>query len=145
MDYYFDKTADYGHSIDADLNSETPTTPIANKEIIANNGLSFEGGLEYNISKKFLISGGYIWANKGVNSKYQSDLNYGLGTQTFGAGGAYSITDKIQVNLGASYTAYMKDSKTGDHIFSATGDDITYLETYKKNAFIIGVGVDFRF
>ncbi|MCX6254216.1 MAG: outer membrane protein transport protein [Bacteroidia bacterium] len=144
-DYYFDKTADYGHDVDADLNSATPTTHIANKDIIASNGMSIDLGLEYNISEKLLVSGGYVWANKGVNSKYQSDLTYGLGTQTFGAGGAYNITDKIQINLGANYTVYKEDSKTIDHIFSGTGTNIPATESYKKNTFIVGVGLDIRF
>jgi long-chain fatty acid transport protein len=143
--YYFDKTADYGHKVDADLNSSTPSTHIANKDIIANNGMSIQGGLEFNISDKLLVSGGYVYANKGVNSKYQSDLTYGLGTQTFGAGGAYSIMDNLQINLGASYTMYQKNEKTIDHIFSATGTNIPATESYSKNAFIVAVGVDFRF
>jgi long-chain fatty acid transport protein len=144
-DYFFDKTADYGHKVDADLNSATPTTHIANKDIIASNGMSIDVGLEYNISEKLLVSGGYVWANKGVDSKYQSDFTYGLSTQTFGAGGAYNITDKIQINLGASYTVYKEDSKTIDHIFSGTGTNITATESYKKSTFIVGVGLDIRF
>ena len=143
--YYFDKAADYGHKIDADLNSSTPTTHIANSEIIDNNGLSFQGGLEYNISEKILVSGGYIWSNKGVNDKYQSDLTYGLSTQTFGAGGAYSINDKIKLNLGAGYTAYKSSEKTIDHIFAGTGENIQALESYSKSTFMVAVGLDLRF
>ncbi len=142
--YYFDKSADYGHTIATD--PDLPPTPISNKEIIANNGLSFQGGLEYNISKKFLVSAGYIWSNKGVNSQFQSDLDYELATQTFGAGGAYLITDDIKVNVGVNYTAYQKDSKTLDHIFeSPVPQDIQCTETYKKSALLFGIGVDFRF
>jgi long-chain fatty acid transport protein len=143
--YFFDKAANYGHKTDADLNSATPSTPIANKDIITDNGMSLQAGLEYNISKKLLVSGGYVWANKGVNSKYQSDLTYGLGTQTFGGGGAYSFSDKIQLNLGAGYTLYKKDTKVVDHIFSATGANITSNETYEKNTFMVAIGLDIRF
>lgn len=143
--YYFDKTADYGHKVDNDLKSSTPSVHIDNSEIIDDNGMSFQLGLEYNISKKLLVSGGYVWANQGVNDKYQSDLTFGLGTQTFGAGGAYSINDKIQINLGFGYTLYMEDSKSVDHIFSATGANIPSNETYRKNTMMVGVGVDFRF
>jgi long-chain fatty acid transport protein len=145
MNYFFDKTANYGHKVDADLNSATPTTFISNSDIIDQNGMSFSGGLEYNISEKFLISGGYSWANQGVNSKYQSDLTYGLGTQTFGAGGAYSFSDKFQLNLGAAYTMYMKDSKTIDHKVSGIADPIQATESYSKSTFIIAIGVDLKF
>jgi hypothetical protein len=39
----------------------------------------------------------------------------------------------------------MEDSKTVDHIFSATGANIPSNETYRKNTMMVGVGVDFRF
>ncbi|TAL65381.1 MAG: hypothetical protein EPN88_09680 [Bacteroidetes bacterium] len=136
-DYFFDKTADYGHEIDGAL--------VKNKDIIASNGMSLQLGLEYNVSDKFLISGGYVWANKGVNSKYQSDINYGLATNTFGAGGAYSFSDKFQLNIGASYTGYQKDSKVVDHTFSATGANIPSNESYEKSALVFGIGVDLKF
>ena len=137
MNYYWDKNADYGHKING--------VHVPNSDIIGENGFSIQGGLEYNISKMFLVSAGYIWSNKGANSLYQSDLTYGNATQTYGIGGAYNITDKIQFNLGFGYTAYTTDSKTIDHVFSATGATLHATETYKKNTTMIGLGLDFRF
>ena len=65
--------------------------------------MSLQGGAEVKPDQKiFLSSAGYVYANQGVNSMYQSDLTYGLATHTFGAGGAYSITDNIKINLGGS-------------------------------------------
>ena len=141
--YYFDKSADYGHKWDDDLNSSTPTVLIDNSEIIDNNGMSIQGGLEYNLSEKFLVSGGYVYANQGVNSKYQSDLTYGLATHTFGFGGAYSVGDMIQINLGAGYTMYMDDEKTVNHFLGTTNMKPT--ETYKKSTLLFGVGVELNF
>jgi long-chain fatty acid transport protein len=144
LNYYDDKSADYGHKIDNDLNSSTPSIHIDNKKIIDNNGLSLQCGLEYKLSDRLLISGGYAWANKGVNSTYQSDMTHGLATQTVGLGGAYNLTEKIQLNLGASNTFYKSDTKTVHHIFSPTSDLLS-LETYKKNTLLFGIGLDFRF
>jgi hypothetical protein len=144
-DYFFDKSADYGHKWDDDMNSATPTVALPNSEIIESNGMSLQAGLEYNISENLLVSGGYVWANKGVNAKYQSDLTYGLATQTFGLGGAYSVNEKIQINLGAGYTIYKDDTKVVDHIFSGNNTNIQANETYSKRTFVVGVGVDFRF
>ncbi len=143
--YFFDKMSDYGHKVDDDLVPSTPSVFIKNKDIIKNNGMSFQAGLEYNISDKFLVSGGYVWANQGVNDIYQSDLNYGLATQTFGLGGAYNVNEKIQINVGAGYTMYKDDTKVLDHILSGTTTNISANETYRKSTMMIGVGVDFRF
>jgi long-subunit fatty acid transport protein len=146
-DYYFDKSADYGHKVDADLNPRTPATHIDNSDIIENNGMSIAGGLEFKISDKLLVSGGYVYANKGVNSKYQSDMTFGNATHTFGAGGALAVTDNFKINLGASYTAYVKDTKTIDHIVEVAGTPINISadETYKKSTFVLGLGLDFSF
>ena len=141
--YFFDKNADYGHKVDDDLLASTPTVHIANKYIIFDNGYSVQGGLEYKISEKILVSGGYVWANRGVNPKYQSDLTYGLATQTFGIGGAYSFTENMQLNIGYGYTAYQTDSKYIDHVNGKTL--YNPLETYKKSTAIFGIGLDMRF
>jgi long-subunit fatty acid transport protein len=144
MDYYFDKSADYGHYVDADLNPTTPETHIDNKDIIDHNGYALEAGLEYNISKSFLLSTGYIFANKGVKPAYQSDLTFANATHTLGLGGAYSLLDgKLKINLGAGYTWYIKDDRKIDHVLVTT--NMLPTETYKKSTFMLGVGLDFRF
>lgn len=144
LNYFFDKNADYGHKIDHDLKSTTPSIFISNKEIIKHNGWSLNFGAEYGLSEKLLLSGGYSFANKGVNDKYQSDMTFGLATHTLGAGGAYKITDNILLNAGFSYSFYMKDRVSINHM-SPAGIIFQPDETYHKNAMVIGVGVDFSF
>lgn len=144
--YYFDKSADYGRKLDLDLNSSTPSTFVKNKDLIDDNGWSIQAGVEVNLSKKILVSTGYIYANQGVNHKYQSDLTYFLGTHTFGFGGAYAVTDKIRINVGGGFTSYIKDEKMVDHMFMApTPVNIPAKETYAKKTTMFGIGVDFRF
>jgi long-chain fatty acid transport protein len=144
-DYFFDKNADYGHALDLDHNPSTPDTPVPNSYIIKNNGLDINAGVEYHVTDKLLLSCGYMYSNKGVNDNYQSDITYGQATHTFGLGGAYSVTKSCQINLGFSYTDYVSTSSYIDHIFAATGTLERPLQTYFKNAFIVGVGVDFSF
>jgi long-subunit fatty acid transport protein len=142
--YYFDKSADYGHYIDATpQNSTDYPVHIDNSEIIASNGMSIQGGAELKLTDNFLVSAGYVYANQGVNSLYQSDLTYALATHTIGAGGAFSITDKIKINLGGSYTLYMDDSKDVDHFLGSV--NMLPKETYKKTALVFGLGLDFSF
>ena len=141
--YYFDKDANYGHKWDDDLNSSTPTVALSNKDIISKNRWTVQGGLEYNLSEKLLVSCGYVFANQCANSRYQSDLSYGLSTHTFGIGGAYSFSDKIQVNLGLGYTRYLGDSKIVDHVLGTSLYQA--VESYGKSTKMIGLGVDFKF
>jgi long-subunit fatty acid transport protein len=105
--------------------------------------MSIQGGAELKLTDNFLVSAGYVYANQGVNSLYQSDLTYALATHTIGAGGAFSITDKIKINLGGSYTLYMDDSKDVDHFLGSV--NMLPKETYKKTALVFGLGLDFSF
>jgi long-subunit fatty acid transport protein len=145
MDYFWDKNANYGHKLDLDLNSSTPSTFVSNEAIIDQNGYSFSGGLEVRLSDKILVSGGYIWSNKGGNRLYQSDLTYANETNTFGFGGAYNVMKNLRVNLGASLTTYKQDVTYVDHIFSATGALYMPQETHDKKTWVFGLGVDYNF
>jgi long-chain fatty acid transport protein len=141
--FYFDKNADYGHKYDNDLISATPTVHIGNNDIMSKNRWTIQGGMEYTLSQKLLLSCGYVYANQGANQLYQSDLTYGLSTSTFGIGGAYSVTDKIQINLGLGYTWYKGDSKTISHVMGSSVYEA--VESYHKSTKMIGLGVDFSF
>jgi len=140
--YYFDKSADYGHKIDSDLNPATPTVHVDNSEIIDNNGMSLQAGLEYKVSDNWLASAGYVYGNKGVNSVYQSDLTFGNATHTFGGGGAFTL-NKLRINLGVSYTMYLEDEKHVNHFLGAT--NLQPKETYTKSTMIVGAGVELSF
>ncbi len=133
-DYFFDKSANYGHTI----NGES----VPNSQIIANNGFILEGGLEYNLTKRFLLSAGYNYANKGVNSQYQSDLTYGNATHTIGFGGAYSIGDRIKINAGVNYTSYVDDTISVDNYIGPI--DVPSSETLSKSTFLFGIGLDLK-
>jgi long-subunit fatty acid transport protein len=141
--YYFDKSADYGHKWDDDLNGTTPTVHIANSEIIENNGLALHAGAELSLSDKFLVSAGYAWANLGVNSAYQSDLTFANATSTIGLGAAYNVNDKIRINIGGGYTMYVENEKTVNHFLGTT--NLLPTETYTKNTMMLGIGLDLNF
>jgi len=132
--FYFDKSADYGHKIDG--------AHVDNSEIIESNGMSLQGGLEYNVSENWLVSAGYVYGNKGVNSLYQSDLTFGNATHTFGGGGAFTLNN-LRINLGASYTMYLENEKSVNHFLGAT--NLLPTETYTKNTIVVGVGVELSF
>lgn len=145
LEYFFDKNANYGHTLDLDNNSSTPSTFVANKDIIDQNGYAISGGLEVKLSDKLLVSGGYIWGNKAANRLYQSDLTYANETNTFGFGGAYNVMKNLRVDLGVNFTTYKQDVAYVDHVFSATSTLYMPQETHDKKTWLFGVGVNYNF
>ncbi len=125
---YFDKNVDYDGSESVQIDQ------------IDKNFVEYGLGLQYAISEKLRISGGWTHTDTGVNLNYQSDQSFSTNTNSFGAGFGYRISPMIDLNLGGQYTVYKDGSKDFVDIIGHT-----YTETYKKSTWLIGVGLDFRF
>jgi long-subunit fatty acid transport protein len=140
--YYFDKSANYGKTLDAD-----PLVSVKNEKLMDKNFFEFALGLEYGITEKLYVSAGYL---RGQTGDYQSDLNFSLSSNTFGGGLGYKITDKIMVNLGGgysidldgtkNYTEYIQNPLTGAVITSSAAVDV-----YSKTSVVLGIGLDISF
>jgi long-chain fatty acid transport protein len=131
--YYFDKSASYGKTLNGEY--------VDNSKVIDNNYYELGLGLEYGITDKLLVSGGYLLAKTGVSDNYQSDLSFSLTSNTFGGGLGYKLSDHFMINAGVLYSKYKDGVKKLTD--SATG--INYTDTYFKNNLIIALGIDFSF
>lgn len=107
-------------------------------EVIDRNFQEYGLGVEWNVTKKFLLSAGYLAAITGVNEYYQSDLNYSLSTTTYGLGGAYAFNDTFKLQFGGFYTMY--NSQT---IGIPVGAEVpSYGDTYDKSTWAFSLGLD---
>ena len=125
---YFDKNTDYD-------GSETVTVDEINK-----NFLEYGLGLEYSLTDKLRISGGWSHTDTGVNLNYQGDQRFSTNTNSVGGGFGYRITPMIDLNIGGQYAFYKDGSKSFMDITSTS-----YTETYQKSTWMIAVGLDFSF
>ncbi|HNS17014.1 MAG TPA: OmpA family protein [Bacteroidales bacterium] len=137
FNYYWDKQANYGKTNDLGQY-------INNESLIDHNMWELGAGLEYNISKKFLVSAGYIYSASDVMQDYQSNLSYSLTSNTVGFGGAWQITPKIGLNLGCMLVYYKDDEKDYSYTFT---DEMTIpvTETYGKFTQVFAIGLDLTF
>ena len=122
---YFDKDAGWAKTEDG-------------TELIDHNFTEYAAGVEWNITDKFLLSGGYLASITGVKDKYQSDLSYSLSASTFGFGGAYAFSDAIKLQLGGFYTFY--DQMTVPQ--GGAESSLIYGETYDKATWALSIGLD---
>jgi long-subunit fatty acid transport protein len=137
--YYFDKSVNYGKTLDA------TGEQVVNDKIINKNTYEIGLGLEYDITEKLLISGGYLLAKSGVSEDYQSDLSFDLSSSTFGIGFCYKFTKNLNVNLGGAYTIYNEGEKNYTHVINQVGSELSTKDTYYMNNKFFGIGVDFSF
>jgi len=138
FNYYFQKGADWGKTADPSTGNSLETSSVAGNCYHAALGLS------YQLLPKLLVSigGKYIHFDYSEQNLYYTQLgayeavkydNFNLG---IGAG--YSITEKIQIDLGIGRT-FWKDKNIKSVLASGMPVDIT------NKAYVIAVGVDIAF
>lgn len=124
----FYATAGFHHYADTKVGWE-------NVDDIESGLIEYGLGLEYAVTEQLRLSTGWLGTKTGVKESYQSDLSYSLSTNTFGFGGAFRVSEMIDINLGGYYVLY------ADQTVNYT----VYNQTYDKSTWAIGVGVDFTF
>jgi long-subunit fatty acid transport protein len=136
FDYYWDKQANYGKTNELGQY-------INNESLIDHNMWELGAGMEYNITKKILVSAGYLYSSSGTTQDYQSDLSYSLSSSAVGFGGAWQITPKIGLNLGCMLAYYQEDNKSYTHPLGEMNVPVT--DTYGKFTQVYAIGLDFNF
>lgn len=127
---YFDKNVDYDGS------------KTLNIDMIDNNFLEYGLGVEYALTEKLRISGGWSHTSTGVNEKYQGDQSFSTNTNSLGGGFGYRITPMIDFNLGYQRAFYAQDTKNYDPKLT---NGRFYYETYDKSTWMIAAGLNFYF
>jgi long-chain fatty acid transport protein len=134
--YYFDKSANYGKTLDGEY--------VANSKVIDKNYYELALGLEYDLTEKLLVSGGYLLAKSGVSQSYQTDMSFDLTSSTVGLGFCYKLTGNLKVNVGGAYTKYV-DGVKDYNVVSLVGTTVPVKDTYFMKNVFFGLGVDFSF
>ena len=128
FNYFFDKNANWD----------------GREKFVNNNSYDAAVGLEYALSDMFLISAGYLHTKYDVASGYQSDMDQGLGANTFGAGFRVKISPAIDIDLSGMTVAYMTDQKTLTMI-SDTGTNFgTTVEHYSRTTIAFAAALNFH-
>jgi len=125
VQYYLEKEADWE----------------GDEDLLDVNSLELALGLQYNITDKLAVSGGFLYTNPGTTPEYQNDLRYYTVSNNIGLGGAYKINDMLEIELGGAYVIYQDDEKDLTRETTA----ISFAETYDKSSWIVAVGLNLFF
>ncbi len=97
-------------------------------------------GGQYQWTKKFAVSMGYLHTEMGVTKQYQSDFSYINPGDTFGGGFEWKPTSRFTVDAGVLYTVYEDAQKPfTDPTFGS------YSETYSKHNLGFALGLTYHF
>lgn len=127
-------SASLTHYFDKDANWD------GKEKFITDNLYELAFGVEYNVTEKMLVSGGFLYVQTGAGQGYQSDVNYSLSSHSVGFGTGYKVSERLSLNLGMLYTQYVE----GTRMISYPNIGNTK-ETYKKSNVGFAIGFDYRF
>ena len=118
---------------------------------IDKNYLELAFGVQYNLTKKFAISAGYLNSNTGVSKQYQSDFSFSNDSYTAGLGFQWNINKRLVFDAGMMLTTYKDDTKSFDSSqhFDTTNTTLIetfgpYTETYAKDTFTFAFGIGYK-
>ncbi len=119
------------YSFEKDSKVESLLTGKNNNLNLDHNTYELLAGVEFNVTKKLLLSAGVQYSDFGVTDKYISDISFVNDSFMTGLGAKYSLNDNWDLNVGFCYAAY--------------ADYKTQATKYIRNTYDASIGVDFRF
>lgn len=105
------------------------------------NTWEYNGGAEWDVTDKLLVSGGFQKTNYGVSDEYMNDMSFVVSSYTFGLGLRYKVSDKVKVNVAYFQTNY--DNYKQNVTPVATNSTTTNEYTRTNKVFGVGVDIDF--
>jgi len=133
MNMFFDKSVDWTKNVYGQIRT------------IDKNYIELAFGTEYQISKKFAVSAGYLNSNMGVGEDYQSDFSFSNDSYTVGLGFQWNINKKLVFDAGLMTTQYKDYTKTFDNSFDPLATSFgSYTETYGKETFTFAFGIAYK-
>ena len=125
---YHDKGVDWGNNV------------YGEKRVIGFNTWEVAVGTQYQVTKKFALSVGYLHTEMCMLEQFQSDFSYYTPANTVGGGIEWKATKKFTLDLGALYSKYEDANK----LFK---DDVVgnYTERYKKSNLGFAIGFAYHF
>ena len=130
---YHDKGVDWGYNI------------YGEKRTIDHDTWEAAIGGQYQLTKKFAVSAGYLLTVMGVSPQFQSDFSFiNNGANTYACGIQWKPTSKITVDAGGLYTSYSTDRKTFPSGSNINNTGITYTESYSKHNLGFTVGLAYH-
>lgn len=121
----------YHHFFDSDAEMAD------NKQKYAGSTNEYLAGLEYQISRLFLVSAGGQITKYGVKDQFQKDLSFSCDSYSIGFGGAANVSPTVRINVGyfwTTYSDYTKEPGIG-----------TTKDVFSRTNKVFGAGVDFSF
>lgn len=108
------------------------------EDFVDSNSYDISVGIEFDLTERITLSGGYLRSESGVSEDYQTDFSFELDSNTFGFGARINLSPSLNLELGGLYTKYADDDKT----MSISEFPLPFTETYRQKNLVVSVGLE---
>jgi long-chain fatty acid transport protein len=109
------------------------------EKLVNSNTYDLGLALEYALTKKIALSGGYLWTQVDLSDDYMSDLSHDLSSHSFFLGGRYNFSQNLSLDLGALVANYLESDIAIDYYTIGQ-----YKESYGKLAYGFGIALNYH-
>ncbi|MDR3795696.1 outer membrane beta-barrel protein [Phocaeicola sp.] len=99
-------------------------------------------GLEWNITKRLTVSGGYQRTNYGLSDEFQTDTSFYCDSYSLGFGARVNLTQAWSIDVAYFWTHYDKYTK---EVASYNGTGLSGTDIYYRTNKVFGLSLNYKF
>ncbi len=99
-------------------------------------------GMEWDITKRLTVSGGFQKTNYGLSNDFQTDTSFSCDSYSLGFGARVNLTQAWSIDVAYFWTHYNKYTKETDN-YNGTG--LKGTDIYNRTNKVFGLSLNYKF
>lgn len=117
-------------------------TSVAKQKTLKHGTHEYLAGMEWDITKRLTVSGGFQKTNYGLSNDFQTDTSFSCDSYTLGFGARVNLTQAWSIDVAYFWTHYNKYTKETD---SYNGTGLKGTDIYNRTNKVFGLSLNYKF
>lgn len=117
-------------------------TSVAKQKTLKHGTHEYLAGMEWDITKRLTVSGGFQKTNYGLSNDFQTDTSFSCDSYSLGFGARVNLTQAWSIDVAYFWTHYNKYTKETD---SYNGTGLKGIDIYNRTNKVFGLSLNYKF
>lgn len=117
-------------------------TSVAKQKTLKHGTHEYLAGMEWDITKRLTVSGGFQKTNYGLSNDFQTDTSFSCDSYSLGFGARVNLTQAWSIDVAYFWTHYNKYTKETDN-YNGTG--LKGTDIYNRTNKVFGLSLNYKF
>lgn len=117
-------------------------TSVAKQKTLKHGTHEYLAGMEWDITKRLTVSGGFQKTNYGLSNDFQTDTSFSCDSYSLGFGARVNLTQAWSIDVAYFWTHYNKYTKETD---SYNGTGLKGTDIYNRTNKVFGLSLNYKF